>query len=242
MNNNSNNYMIPVAIIIAGIIVAGAVIFSPDAGSGKEAVKKDVNTQKSVRVSLENINPITKKDHVLGDPNAPVKIVEYSDFECPFCKRFDFTMHKIMDEYGKSGKVAWVYRHFPIKQLHPKNSFKVAIASECSVEQKGNIGFWEFANKYFELTISNDRTNIGVVIPKIAKEYGFNMDSFNKCLSSGKYDKHIRDDTSNAIATGGTGTPWSILIAPDGRKFPINGAQSYQTVKSLIDLVLEKYK
>lgn len=247
MEKKSNNYAIPVAIVFAGIIIAGAVMFSSNKNTyGSNGVAVGNNTNKQVKInrniSLENIRPISSKDHILGNPDAKVKIVEYSDFECPFCKRFNFTMKKIMDEYGKNGDVAWVYRYFPIKQLHPKNGFKEAVISECFTKQKGNAGFWEFANRFFELTPSNDRTNLDVVIPKIAGEMGIDISELDKCVSSGVYNNRIQDDIANAVASGGTGTPWSVLIAPNGKKFPINGAQSYQTVKSLIDMVLKQDK
>ncbi len=241
MENKSNNYMIPIAVVIAGAMVAGAVMFSPEASGGNIVVEKNNNKEVDVKtaVSLDNLRPVDGKDHIVGNPNAAVKIVEYSDFECPFCKRFHFTMKKVMEEYGKNGDVAWVFRQFPLDQLHPKNARRVAVASECAADQKGNDGFWGFTDKFFELTPSNDRTNIDVIIPQIANEIDLDMPVFNECLSSGKYDEHIQDDISNAIATGGRGTPWSIIIAPNGKEFPVNGAQPLQAVKSLIDLALE---
>lgn len=243
MKNNSTNYMVPVSIIIAGLMIAGAVFFSSNDKSVGNTSNNTVNSKTPVvntRISLENLKPITSKDHILGDPNAPVKIVEYSDFECPYCKSFNVTMEKIMDEYGKNGEVAWVYRHFPIAQLHPKNAFKVAVISECVAEQKSNSAFWSFAAKFFELTPSNDQTDLDVVIPQITNSIGIDQVLLNKCVSSGKYDSHIKDNIANAGATGGIGSPWSILIAPNGKKFPINGAQRYETVKALIDMALLK--
>ncbi len=238
MENNSSNFMVPIAVVIAGAMVAGAVMFS----SGNNAiVVTDDNKKVEVEAtaSLDNLREIDSKDHILGNPNASVKIVEYSDFECPFCKKFHFTMQKVMEEYGKNGDVAFVFRQFPLDQLHPKNARKIAVASECAAEQKGDDGFWDFADRFFELTPSNDRTDIEIVIPQIANEIGLEQVSFNECLSSGKYDEHIQDDVNNAIATGGRGTPWSVIIAPNGKKFPINGAQPYQAIKSLIDMALK---
>ena len=125
-----NNMMIPGAIVIAGVLIAGAVIYSnggsPTTPTGAGAVQESGSTDK--------VRPISADDHILGNPNAPVKIVEYSDFECPFCKRFHDTMNQIMDEYGKSGDVAWVFRHFPLDQLHPVKARTEAVASECISE------------------------------------------------------------------------------------------------------------
>jgi len=85
--------------------------------------------------------PVTAEDHINGDINAPIKIVEYSDIDCPFCKRFHGTLEQVRAMYGD--KVAWVYRHSPIPQLHP-DAFKKSHATECVAELGGNDKFWEY--------------------------------------------------------------------------------------------------
>lgn len=236
----TNNFMIPLAIIIAGGIVAGAVIFG---GQGATS-NVDSNTQPTQGAlqqtgSTDNVNPLTSTDHVRGNPDARVIIVEYSDFECPFCKSFHLTMQQIMDEYGKDGQVAWVYRHFPLDQLHPVKARLEAITSECVAEIGGNNAFWQFTDRFFELTPSNNQTNIDVVLPKIIEELGLSQSAIDECVASGKYDQHIQDDIDNAVATGGRGTPWSIIISQNGETFPLSGAQPYTTVKQLIDISLK---
>ncbi|HBB56987.1 TPA: disulfide bond formation protein DsbA [Patescibacteria group bacterium] len=236
MTENKKNLSVPTAIIIAAIIIAGAIFMTRS-----KAAPSAANLPKEKKADpLESLSPITNNDHILGNPNASIKIVEYSDFECPFCKSFHFTMKKIIDEYGKSGEVAWVYRHFPLDSLHPVKARKEAIATECAVELGGKEAFWEFADKFFEVTPSNNRTDIDIVLPKIATDMGLDKTKFNECLESGRYDKHIQDEVDNAIATGGRGTPWSILIAPNGKKFPINGALPYSSVEELVKLALEE--
>lgn len=101
------------------------------------------------------VNPVTPNEHIKGNPNAEVFVIEYSDPECPFCKRFHETMKSVMQEYGDTGKVAWVYRHFPLDALHTK-ARKEAEAFECAAELGGNVKFWEYADKLFEITPSND--------------------------------------------------------------------------------------
>ena len=167
-----------------------------------------------------------------------MKIVEYSDFECPFCKRFHDTMNQVMDEYGENGDVAWVFRQFPLDQLHPKNARRAAIASECANELGGNDAFWKFADGWFEVSPTNDRTDFEAVTAQLVSEIGLDENAFNTCLTSGKYDQHVQDDVDNAIATGGRGTPWSVVIGPDGTTYPVNGAQPYAAVKQIIDVAL----
>lgn len=226
---------IPIAIVVAGALIAGAVIYS----SGKTPTTANAPQPQQVAQQtgdLEAMTPVSAKDHIRGNPNAPVKIVEYSDFECPFCKAIHPTLQRIMDEYGKDGKVAWVYRHFPLEQLHPVKARKEAIATECAAELGGNDAFWKYADRFFELTPSNNRTDIDAVLPQIAKEIGLDEAKFASCFASNRYDAHIEEEVQNAVATGGNGTPWSILVAADGRKFPISGAQPYESIKQLIEI------
>lgn len=100
-----------------------------------------------------NVRSVGDSDHLRGDPKATVKVVEFSDLECPFCKNFHRTMQQVMEEY--SDKVAWVYRHFPLDSLHPK-ARKEAEATECAAELQGNDGFWAYVDKLFEITPSNN--------------------------------------------------------------------------------------
>jgi protein-disulfide isomerase len=92
------------------------------------------------------MRPVSADDHILGDINSEIIIVEYSDLDCPFCKVFHSTMHQVIEK--SQGKVAWVYRHYPIPQLHP-NAPKKAEEAECAWEMGGNDGFWKYADKVF---------------------------------------------------------------------------------------------
>lgn len=184
------------------------------------------------------MRPITAVDHIRGNPDAPVKIVEYSDPECPFCKRFHETMKQVMDEYGKDGRVALVYRNFPLDQLHPKAPHE-AEAIECAGDQGGNDSFWTYTDRLYEVTPSNNGLD-PVELQNIAQYVGLNMAQFNTCLTSGKFTQRIQDDVQNAAATGGNGTPWSIVVSKSGKKYPLSGAQPYEAVKKLIELALQE--
>ena len=99
------------------------------------------------------MRPVSADEHILGNADARIVIVEYSDLECPFCKVFHNTMHEVVKT--RAGEVAWVYRHYPIPQLHPK-AFHEAEATECAWEQGGNEAFWKYTDKIFEITPSNN--------------------------------------------------------------------------------------
>jgi len=110
---------IPVAIVIAGVLIAGAVFVS-NRGRQQAAVLGGIGAQKNIPGQNPGFSPISADDHLLGSPKAAVTILEYSDTECPFCKDFHTTLHRIISEYGKTGQVAWVYRHFPLDAIHSK--------------------------------------------------------------------------------------------------------------------------
>lgn len=236
LKKQTQTLSVPLAIIIAGGLIAGAVFFGLKDSSSPTPVAEDPKEQvaeQDTGEALESMEPVASDDHIRGNPDAPIKIVEYSDTECPFCKRFHETMKQVMDEYGDTGKVAWVYRHFPLDQLHSK-ARKEAEALECAGAQGGNDAFWKYADRLYEITPSNDRLD-SAELPKIAEYIGIDVPKFNECLSSGTYAEHVANDLENAAATGGRGTPWSIFVAPDGSKLPINGAQPYEVVTQLIE-------
>ncbi len=236
--NRINTLSIPVAIIIAGIIIGASVLVS--AKIRGKAQPQNIGQQVAGQPTgnLEAVNKITTKDHIRGNPKADITIVEYSDTECPFCKQFHQTMKQVIAEYGASGKVAWVYRNFPLDQLHSK-ARKEAEALECAGELGGNDKFWEYTDRLYEVTPSNNKLEESE-LPKIAQYVGLDVQKFSSCLSSGKYTQHVEDDVKNATETGGNGTPWSIIVTKDGKKYPLSGAQPYSSVKQMIDGILNQ--
>ena len=142
-----------------------------------------------------------------------------------------------MNEYGKSGKVAWVYRHFPLDQLHSR-ARKESEATECAAELGGNDKFWAYLDRLMEITPANNGLD-PAELPKIAEYVGLDKSKFNECLTSGKYAQKIEEHVQNAIATGGQGTPWSVVVDAKGKKYPLSGAQPYSSVKQLIETALQ---
>lgn len=221
----------PVAIVIAGAFVAVALYFGSQ-GVPATDVRQPVAQQPTG--DLEQMKAIATTDHIRGNPNAPIKIVEYSDTECPFCKRFHETLKQVVDS---NSNVAWVYRHFPLDQLHSK-ARREAVATECANELGGNDAFWKYLDRLFVITPANNGLD-PAELPKIAQYVGLDVAKFNECLGSTRYDKHIEDEVQNAIATGGNGTPWSIVVSKSDKKYPLSGAQPLEAVQQLIDLALK---
>lgn len=242
MENNKLHPLLtlPSAIIIAGAMITIAIIWT----------QKPADTPKDTKeVKKENtLKPVTKQDHIFGNPDADIKIVEYSDPSCPFCKTFHPTMEKIMQEYGPSGKVAWVYRHFPLDTprpdgsvLHP-NAGHEAQSMECANELGGNDAFWKYANRLYEVTPSvTGATPNGLdqkQLPEIAKYVGLDVTAFNTCLDSGKYNEKVEQQFLDGVNAGVTGTPFSFAVTKSGKIVEINGAQPYTEVKKYIDILL----
>ena len=226
----SNKFLVPLAIVVAGTLIAGAIYF----GSTPRPSSGQANSQQNT----DNIDivPVSAEDHVLGNRSAEIVIVEYSDTECPFCKVFHNTMKQVLNDYGN--QVAWVYRHFPIVQLHTKAP-KEAEATECATEQGGNQAFWNYVDEVFGRTNSNDslpESELAV----IAGDIGLDVTAFNTCLNSGKYTEVIEKDVEAAVKAGARGTPYSLILDRDGKVVgTINGAEPIGSVKAKLDALLK---
>lgn len=226
----SQTYAIPFAIIIAGLAIAGAIYF----GDGKKGIFPTVAAQPNGTV---DVDPITSSDHILGNPNAKVVIVEYSDTECPYCKSFHPTMQRIIKEYGEKGEVAWVYRHLIVVPQHTKAP-KEAEALECANKLGGNIKFWEYTNNLFDITPGNNQLDLAE-LPKIAKAVGLDVTAFNKCLDGGEMKAIVDKNLEKNRVFSQNGTPFSIILLNKKVVSSINGTQPYEVVKAQIEELLK---
>ncbi|MES2014510.1 MAG: thioredoxin domain-containing protein [Patescibacteria group bacterium] len=225
------NLALPIAIVIAGALIGGALFFVGRSGTPTPDTNKAATAP-----APKDIPAVTAADHIQGSMDAKIVIVEYTDLECPFCKQFDGTMKKIMDEYGKDGRVAWVIRNFPLQQLHP-NAPKLALGAECAAALGGNTTYFKFLdsiilqapiNTFFDMT----------KLTATAEGVGLKGKDFDACVASGTYQEKITKEFNDAVAAGGQGTPFSVAIAKNGKKYPIPGSQPIEQVKALIDSIL----
>ncbi len=229
--NTSGNKSVAQAIIIAGVLIAGAILF-------KGSIVGNVKTTGSgggIIIESTELEPISKEEHILGNPNAKIVIVEYSDLECPFCKIFHKTMQEIMATYKD---VAWVYRHYPIPQLHAK-AFEESLATECVWEQGGNSSFWQYLNKLFEITTSNDGLERSQLF-SVAESLGVNIETFKSCLESEKYSEKIEANIYGGGKAGVRGTPKGFILKGNKLVDTIDGAIPINTLKSKLDKVLSQ--
>lgn len=223
-----SQYALPITIVLAGALIAGAVFLA-----GKSSTPT-TGTNNNGKVS--NVRAYTPgTDHILGNPNAEVKVIEYMDLECLHCKVFNTTMHQIMDYYGASGKVAWVQRPFPLTQIHSKAA-QEAHAAECAAAQGGDKAYFAYTDKIFDITPSDNGLDLAQ-LPLIAKTIGLNFETFNTCMTANKFADKITASYNEAIAAGAQGTPY-ILITMGSDSVALAGAQPYDSMRAAIDAVL----
>jgi protein-disulfide isomerase len=130
--------------------------------------------------------------------------------------------------------VLWVYRHFPLEQLHPLAD-TVAVASECVAEIGGEDAFWVFMDGYIDIRGSGDRTPHETLIPQFVAAAGVEQASFTECFESTEAAAKVQADLDDAIETGGRGTPWSIVVGPNGKTYPLSGALPKAAIEQVIE-------
>jgi protein-disulfide isomerase len=225
---SSPSIAIPVAIVVGFGLIAGAIFFSGK-GAAPTPVAKDAPPETTRETT---VRPVDDTDYIRGNPNAPILVIEYSDYDCPFCKNFHDTMNRIMEEYGVTGKVGWVYRQFPLVQLHP-NAPRISEAAYCAGDLGGTDAYWKFSDLIFNEREINAPTNM-TRLPEFAVTAGVDRAEFTTCLDSGKFKDKVAASIEEGVAAGAQGTPYSIVTV-GGQQAVINGAQPYTVVKQIID-------
>ncbi|HSW97793.1 MAG TPA: thioredoxin domain-containing protein [Candidatus Saccharimonadales bacterium] len=200
------------------------------------AYKNTTQSKTNSQITSIPIASVTAKDHIRGNKDAKVTIVEYSDFECPSCVYFQPTIKQIMQTYGD--KVRWVVRFYPLPQH--ANAEKEAEAAECVSEIGGNDAFWEFSDMIFTMmNITEDGTGLSLEkLPIFAKQVGVNKILFKKCLDSGKFYTKMQNNISNANAAGIHQFPSTIIIDSTGNMQVVVSNQPYSVYKNIIDQAL----
>lgn len=228
-----------VILLIVGAFLLGSlttkVQYLENGGSiaGAKQATGQTDNQAAVpqaQPAAENIDPVDDGEHIKGNKNAKIALVEYSDLECPFCQRHHPTMSQLLDEYGD--KIKWVYRHYPLS-FHA-NAAKEDEASECVAQLGGNDKFWEYIDKIFERTTSNGTGFALDELAPLASEIGINQSQFQECLDSGRHKNHATENLSKYQF----GTPTTFLVNDKGESKKIEGAVPIDTFKAAIDSML----
>lgn len=216
---------------------------------GQSVIQKDLEEIKNLlrgRVATPPPEPqnvvLSVKDYPFkGEKNAKITLVEFSDYQCPFCSRhFRDTIPQLEREYISGGKVKYVFRNFPIESIHPQ-AFKAAEAANCAGEQRK---YWEMHDRLFA-----NQNLLGVKdLPNHAKTLGLDLTNFQQCLDSGKHASKIRSDLADGQKAGVQGTPTFFLGLTEPNDVNvkaariIRGAQPYAAFKAAIDSLLTGQK
>ncbi len=210
-----------------GTTTTGSQTVTPSGNTGNQG-----QTPGQVQVSADD-------DPAIGNKNAKVYVIEFSDFQCPFCRRFrEQTLSQIDNDYIKTGKVYFVYRDFPLEQIHPA-AIPAALAAECADEQGK---FWEYHDIIFAEqqkqgsgTIQYDADDLKQWAAQVD---GLNTQQFNQCLDSQKYAQEVQKDFQDGATAGVQGTPTFFIGSPQKGWTPLVGAQPYSAFKAAIDQAL----
>lgn len=179
-------------------------------------------------------------DPVKGNPNAPVTVIEFSDFQCPFCSRFyKETLSQLESEYIDTGKVKFVYRDLPLDNIHP-NARPAHIAAECADEQGK---FWDYHDILFDKQAEWNRlspADLQTTLKQYASDLGLQSSSFENCLKSEKIAEEVNKDSLDAARIGATGTPAFFIGNEKDGFIKLSGAQPYPNFQAAINSQLEK--
>src|SRR6266513_3164739 len=177
------------------------------------------------------------RDHIRGEAWAEVSLIEYSDFECPFCKRFHGTPASLMGRYA--GRINWVYRHYPL-DFHNPAAHREAIASECAAQVGGKEAFWQFADAVFNHTQSDGKgLPVDNSVEVIAARLGMNRARFMRCLEDPVSTKRVDEDLADGAAVGISGTPTTLIRNNrTGATEMIVGAQPPEALIAAVERVL----
>lgn len=237
-NNNWKNMneknLIPLSILVAGIFIGLSIYLTSDE---KTPVVIEKNNEEKKEITAKRVD--TLNDHILGNKDAEVFLVEYSDLECSFCKNYNKNViKKLQQKYKDNEKLAFVFRHFPLTSKHP-SSFEQAVSLECAAKLGGEKKFFEFKEKIFSETASDGHFSSSR-LSEISQELGLKKDDFDTCLKNPNSIKKVTDSYNEAISIGLTSTPSVFIQLKSGETYSIPA--DYEVTKNLIEAYFSEKK
>ena len=238
-NTVKNNLLISVGSALIVVFFLGYFVgeeVGQDTAIKQELEKYEQRIAESETLKIETFNEISKdNDPILGDPDAPISIIEFSDYQCQFCARFySDTLPLLKSQYIETGKVNLISRDFPIEKIH-SNAMPTALASECANEQGK---FWEYHDMLFETQDTwkqNKSDSMILTLKQFAKELNLNQEQFDSCLDSSKYAQEVNQDMADGRKYVVTGTPTFFVGNDEVGYSSIFGAQSFSDFRIMID-------
>jgi len=237
---NKNLALVCLTVIVISAIISGTVLYMDSKAPNAPANNQPTDNQPTgpVKVSMDD-------DAVLGSASAPVTLIEFSDYECPFCKRhFTQVYPEIKRDYIDTGKVKLVFRDLIAVSGHNPLATSEAMAAQCAKDQGGDAAYFKYHDELFKRTTSNGNGLALSQLPVIATAVGLNTTQFNQCLNSEKYKDEVAKDQADGNKAGVTGTP-SFFVGKSTADGVIDGtiivgAQPYSAFKAAIDAALAK--
>ena len=216
--------LLPVSIIISGLLIVGALVYQPGVNkAGKNSLASKTGDPRTATLEI-GASP------VLGQTEAPVTMIVYGDYQCPFCKdQADKVELRLRKEYVETGKLKIVFKHFPLESIHPY-ARPSAIAANCAFAQGK---FWEYHDELYKNQANLDKINFKT----LAGSLGLNTETFSTCLKDPKVNETVTQDLESGIALGIKGTPASFID-----NVYVEGAYPYNSFKDIIDGQLAKVK
>lgn len=223
--------LIPVSLLIAGLLIGTGVYFASTSKPATSAsADQNLTTQTPAKVNIEN-------DHIVGSKSADVFIIEYSDLECPFCKRYnDESSKQLIEKYAEDGKVGFVFRHMPLSSIHP-SAFGEAIATECVAKLTGEEKFFEYKEAIFAETKSDGNFDTAR-LTQIATSMGVDSAAFETCLKDTTVSDKVTASFNEAVAAGIRGTPTVFVQLKDGQTYPVPA--DFQTIDESLTAYLNQ--
>jgi protein-disulfide isomerase len=206
-----NPLLIPGSIVIAGLLIAGALFAALMINGNRNSTTANQPNNPHLE---KNLKPVTAADHIRGSIDAPIKLVEFSDTDCPFCQRFHPTVKGLLE--ANPQKVAWVYRYFNTHITAHIHTQSEAEAAECVASIAGNDAYWSFIDLLYskkDFTVNPVKLVATSTLPIYAASFGVDKAKFNDCFAKRTFQSVVDTETKDAQQAGGTGTPYSIAIS-----------------------------
>ncbi|MDP2629096.1 MAG: DsbA family protein [Candidatus Harrisonbacteria bacterium] len=220
----STSWKVPASIVVAGIVIALAIIYTP----GKSSAPKDNNDTVGENTETGRVLPTIDDDAILGSADAPVTWIEFGDYECPFCAKLFETEKQLKEKYLASGQVRFVYRDFPL-DFHP-TAVPSAEAAECAGDQGA---YWQYHDALFErqqTIIAGDFDYTA-----LASELGLDAAAFGSCVENRAHKEEVEADMAAGVAAGVQGTPGVFINGTF-----VEGAYPFETFDQVIQEALQK--
>ncbi len=226
-----NSSLLPITIAITGMVIAISVYVVTSQGYTPTT---QVNVSTTKTSTTKKMLPITIADHIFGNPHAPIKIIEYTEFSCVYCARYQQTLSQIINDYGPTGNVAWVFREIPSTVNHP-TSLQITQTAECVAQTAGNDIFWKFVNILFD-----NQPIKKIKLGQYEHAANANPNKVASCINNGIPNKRIEAVSKNAKSIGIQNIPYTIITSPNGASFSFKGTPPYSYIQQHINNLLKQ--